>query len=86
MIEQRWRSPDWTRGHRVLIRSVPGRLCSPTPFRGPGVLDAALFTRGAEQFAPLASLGKGDWCTSIWVQARGTDLPGQPVFLRFTVP
>lgn len=82
----RWRSPDWKHGRLVLIRSVPGHWCWPTPFRGPGVLDAAVFTRGAEQYAPLPELGKGEWCTGIWVQARGTELPGAPVFLRFTVP
>jgi hypothetical protein len=85
-IVLRWRSPDWKRGRLVLIRSVPGRWCSPTPYRGAGVLDAALFTPGAVQFAPLPSLGKGEWCTGIWVQAWGTELPGDPVYLRFTVP
>jgi hypothetical protein len=82
----RWRSPDWRRGHHVLIRSVPGRLCSPSPFRGPGVLDVALFTPGTEQFAPLPSVGAGEWCIGIWVQARGTNLPGEPVYKRFAVP
>ena len=79
----RWRSPEWPRGSRVLIRSVPGRTCAPSPFRGAGVLDVAMFTRGAEQYAPLPSLGRGEWCTGIWVQSRGTGLPGEPAFVRF---
>jgi Matrixin len=81
-----WRSPSWIGGRAVLIRSVPGHWCSPTPFRGPGVLDAARFAPGAVQVAPLRTVSKGEWCTGIWVQARGTQLPGEPVYLRFTVP
>jgi hypothetical protein len=82
----RWRSPKWTAGRLVLIRSVPGHWCSPTPFRGAGVLDVVHFTPGAVQLAPLPSLGKGEWCTGIWVQARGTELPGEPVYLRLKAP
>ena len=82
----RWRSPEWKHGRLVLIRSEPGHWCSPTPYRGAGVLDAVRFTPGAVQVARLQAVGKGEWCTGIWVQARGTELPGEPVYLRFVAP
>jgi hypothetical protein len=81
----RWRSPDWAHGRLVLIRSVRGAGCPAAPHRGPGALDVAFFTRGAEQFAPLPAVGRGSWCTGIWVQAHGTELHGTPVFVRYTV-